>query len=185
MYKDIEKQELPPWENALFRAKAKFTGIWVTGCLVVFENGPLCPEQAFIVPKMTSISIEPVSGTRTIGGFVEVDPNTICRFAGLYDKFGKMIFEKDIVKNRWGFRQVVQWYMGTFVFRSELDYIYKEWQSENFCACSKHFVDAAACVTSDEIVGTVFDDAEFLQYLNEAEEEAKSEFERNHGGNEK
>lgn len=171
MLKDYEKQELAPWENALFRAKAKFTGIWVTGCLVVFENGPLCPKQAFIIPKMTSTNIEPVSGTRTIGGFIEVDPETICRFSGLYDKFGKMIFEKDIVKNHMGFRQVVQWYMGAFMFRSELDYIYKEWQSENFCACAKRFVDAAACVTADEVIGTIFDDEEYLMYLKEAKEE--------------
>jgi uncharacterized phage protein (TIGR01671 family) len=171
MYKDIEKQELPPWENALFRAKAKHTGIWVTGCLVVFEKGALCPKQAFIIPQMESVCLEPISGTRTIGGFIEVEPATICRFAGLYDKFGKMIFEKDIVKNHMGFRQVVHWYMGTFVFRSELDYIYKEWQSENFCACQKKFEIAEACVTADEIVGNIFDDEEFLEYFKEAKEE--------------
>ena len=82
-----------------------------------------------------------------------------------------MIFEKDIVKNHMGFRQVVHWYMGTFVFRSELDYIYKEWQSENFCACQKKFEIAEACVTADEIVGNIFDDEEFLEYLKEAKEE--------------
>lgn len=171
MLKDYEKQELAPWENALFRAKAKHTGIWVTGCLVTFEGGVLCPKQAFIIPKITSTSIEPISGTRTIGGFIEVDPDTICRFTGLYDKNAKMIFENDIVKNHMGFRQVVQWYMGTFVFRSELDYIYKEWQSENFCACQKKFGNTEACMTADEIVGTIFDDEEYLMYLKEAKEE--------------
>ena len=171
MYKDIEKQELPPWENALFRGKAKHTGLWVTGCLVSFENGNFGPGRTYIIPQMKSMSLDALSGTFAVGGFIEVEPATVCRFTGLYDKNKKMIFEKDIVKSTWGFRQVVQWYMGTFVFRSELDYIYKEWQNENFCACSKHFEDAAACVTADEIVGNIFDDEEYLMYLKEAKEE--------------
>lgn len=175
MFKDYEKQELAPWENALFRAKSKNTNLWVTGCLVSFEKGLLCPGRAYIIPRMECISYDADSEALTIGGFIEVDPATICRFTGLYDKNKKMIFEKDIVKNHMGFRQVVQWYMGTFVFRSELDYIYKEWQSENFCACSKHFADASACVTADEVIGTIFDDEEFLKYLKEAKEENENE----------
>lgn len=154
---------------ALYKAMRKDNNEWIEGCLVMFDDGTLCPGQAFILPFINSMLYG--EKNRTIGGFIEVVPETICRFTGLYDKAKNRIFEKDIVKNHMGFRQVVQWYMGTFVFRSELDYIYNEWQGETFCACSKRFEDATACVTADEVVGTIFDDEEYLMYLKEAKEE--------------
>lgn len=68
----------------LFRGKRTDTGEWVFGDLVhsVYKIGDTCVGQY---------------GNEV--GMHEVDPSTICRFSGLVDKTGELIFENDIVKD--------------------------------------------------------------------------------------
>ena len=155
-------------EIALFKAKRKDTGDWIEGNLVCRPNR-MNASRAYILPLVTAARYS--EEILYLGGFIEVDPTTICRFTGLLDKNLNRIFEKDIVKNHMGFRQVVQYWGGRFVFRSELDYIYHEWQGETFCACSKRARDDIKGVTEDVIVGNIFDDEEFLKELEEAKSE--------------
>ena len=153
-------------EMVLCRAKRKDTGEWVEGNIVVIPQGNFLPGCAYIIPHVYAAKYE--NGTMFLGGFIEVDPETICRFTGLYDVNKVKIFEKDIVKNHMGFRQVVQYTEGRFAFRSELDYIWHEWQGESFCACEKRMEDRIQGITCDTVEGNIFDDAEFLAYQQEA-----------------
>lgn len=165
MLKDKEYAQTP-YDMVLCRAKRKDTGEWIEGCAVVVPSGNFLPGCAFIIPCVFAGKYE--QGVLFLGGFIEVLPETICRFTGLYDVNKTKIFEKDIVKNHMGFRQVVQYMEGRFVFRSDLDYIYHEWHGETFCACSKRMADCTDGITCDTVVGNIFDDAEFLAYASEA-----------------
>lgn len=147
---------------AFFRAKRLDNNEWIEGNLVCRPNG-MNANRAYIIPVITSARYS--EEILYFGGFIEVDPKTVCRYTGLRDKNLNKIFEKDIVKNHMGFRQVVQYYGGRFVFRSELDYIWHEWQGETFCACSKRVRDDIKGVTEDTIIGNIFDDPEYLKEL--------------------
>ena len=69
-------------DRYLYRAKRTNNGEWITGYLYrLSENHP-----PFIMLS------------DRYGESHEVDPSTICQCTGLKDKYGKMIFENDIVK---------------------------------------------------------------------------------------
>lgn len=153
---------------ALFRAKRLDNNEWTEGNLLLRPYG-MNANSAYIIPTITSVQFS--EELLYFGGFIEVDPKTVCRYTGLKDKNLNKIFEKDIVKNHMGFRQVVQFVGGHFTFRSELDYIYHEWQGENFCSCSKKMRDWIHGVTEDTIIGNIFDDPAFLKELEESQSE--------------
>lgn len=83
----------------LFKAKRIKDGKWIEGYL--FDNGFDGKEKKYFIGGLI---IEKYNGTvcdewDIIGiDFCEIDPETICRFAGLCDKYGNKIWDNDIVK---------------------------------------------------------------------------------------
>lgn len=145
-------------ELVRFRGKSVETGEWVYGWFEMYSFGrwPLKPS---IIPAE-----EANDGICT---HIEIDPDTLGMFTGLYDLDGDPIYTGDIVKNHMGFLQVVCFEHGRMFFRALLDFVFNEHDGESFCACAKRYETKEENITKDYIVGNIFDNPEFAQkYLD-------------------
>lgn len=88
---------------------------------------------------------------------VEIDPETLCQFTGLYDKNGKKIWENDICDRKEKYPEVVKMTNGDWT----LDYSYAIGRDYGNSYCNLGFyVNERKCV---EVVGNIFDNPELLQ----------------------
>lgn len=83
----------------LFKAKRIDNGEWVEGHF--FDNGFGGKEKryfvgTFIIEKYNGIACDKWNATGIY--FYEIDPKTLCQFAGFCDKNGNKIWENDIIQ---------------------------------------------------------------------------------------
>lgn len=102
----------------LFRAKRVNNGGWIEGYL--FDNGFDGKEKKYFIGGLI---IEKYNGTACdewdITGidFCEIDPETICQFTGLYDRYGNKIWENDILMGHKNPKDLVKTVFGEFGVR--------------------------------------------------------------------
>lgn len=92
--------------------------------------------------------------------FIECKDKTISRFTGCFAKGNIPIYEYDIVKNQYNSELVCIFEDGCFCFISALDYIWGERQGDYYPLFN-------AELESTEIIGTIFDNEKYLNYVNE------------------
>lgn len=106
-----------------FRGKAKATGEWVYGDLIHrYDN------WTYIAPIPSVTNIKPI----------EVDPETVGQYTGLFDKNGNELWESDIIENEHKERYLIVW--GSTGFNAALDGSKKAIYSANECwfkSCKK------------------------------------------------
>ena len=78
----------------LFKAKRKDSGEWIEGSLIDLD---VDSGYCYIVPPYKKASILPINFLIT-DRMKLIDPETLCQFTGLCDKYGNKIWENDIVK---------------------------------------------------------------------------------------
>ena len=129
----------------LFRAKRIDDEEWVEGYFVIGKWYLDEKERYAILP--TDLCFYPHC---EINEWIEIDPDTLCRYTGLKDKNGSMIWENDIV--RIGANTLVRWsekYAGWCL-------IQRDWIHE-------HFFGEAFEAKDCEVVGNIFDNPELME----------------------
>ena len=71
----------------LFKAKRKDNGEWVEGYYI--KRYDLLDNEEHLIFHADSY---------TVWEYAEIIPETLCQFTGLYDRYGNMIWENDILK---------------------------------------------------------------------------------------
>ena len=121
-----------------YKAKT-LSGKWVSGNLVYPCTDSIINQgRAYISACSTSFCYDPEKDSFQIGGFVEVDPRTICQSTGIVDVRGEMIYENDIVtivsSKKQGLPAIVRWRkrLAAFVLeRNGYNYILFDEEGEN------------------------------------------------------
>ena len=123
-------------DRYLFKAKRLDNGEWVQGYLFGIW------EKRYILWGMTN----------DIPNMIEVDPSTICQCTGLKDKNGKLIWENDIIKCKFGIAVAV-WDKSEWRIKLVKDNIWRK--------------DLHYWVVEDnqrtEVIGNIFDNPELLE----------------------
>ena len=137
----------------LFKAKRIDNGEWVEGNLIYSEDAD-DDYKAIIIPVSNSAMFT-IGGSKGDLGFEEwqrVDPSTICKYTGLKDKNGKLIWENDIVKHDFGKDQI------------GVQLAIVKYDSKYACYQIKPIYDWMYCDKSDcEVIGNIFDNPELLE----------------------
>lgn len=81
----------------LFKAKSVQTGEWIEGYFAI-----IC-EKTVIIEKESEkyYSIDDEKNSRG-NRIIEINPETLCQFTGLFDRYGNKIWENDIIKYHFG-----------------------------------------------------------------------------------
>lgn len=140
----------------LFKGKRKDNGEWIEGSLIDLD---IDSGYCYIVPAFKNASTLPINWL-IADRMILVDPETICQFTGLCDRYGNKIWEHDILKTwsdeyaqvKFGFYDTGfasgDYNQGFYVYFSEDSY----YRHELGFWCKKTYVR-----------GNIFDNPELLQ----------------------
>ena len=134
----------------LFKAKRKDNSKWVEGCYTECNGKTFIGIDISIYSDIFEVFFTPVIR------WLEVDPETLCKFTGLTDKNGKRIWKNDIV-GAWsqGSRAI-----GTVKQRVDGLWIMSPaWQNHEFWELKPN----SNGETTVEVLGNAFDNPELLQ----------------------
>ena len=123
-------------DRYLFKAKRVDNEEWVQGYLFGIW------EKRYILWGMTN----------DIPNMIEVDPSTICQCTGLKDKNGKLIWENDIIKCKFGIAVAV-WDKSEWRIKLVKDSIWRK---------DLHYW-AVEDNQRTEVIGNIFDNPELLE----------------------
>ena len=133
-------------DRYLFKAKRVDNGEWVAGQYV--KGLDMYGKEVHLIFEPTTIFC---SSSET-DGWSEIDPSTICQCTGLRDKNGNLIWENDIVRDRYGNFYEAFWqnnyYQFSFGAKTDVFSIGAVWNLWSF----KSF--------EIEVIGNKFDDKE-------------------------
>lgn len=133
----------------LFKGQQIHNKQWIEGSLIIDEKQNYY-IGAYIKPEESKVEI----GGRRIGktfnrfigiGFVQVIPETICQFTGLYDTQGNKIWENDIVN---GIESAIDGLEHCFKVKVDFDFMH---------------LTRIEYSNDIEVIGNIFDNPELLK----------------------
>ena len=136
-------------DRYLFKGKRIDNGEWITGYLLVKKKDfYICEKPYECMDEYSSLNGQSYG----FGGFKFVDPSTICQCTGLKDKNGKLIWENEIIKCKFGIAVAV-WDKSEWRIK---------WVKDNIWRKDLHY-----WVVEDnqrtEVIGNKFDNPELLE----------------------
>ena len=131
----------------LYKAKRVLNGDWVEG-LIFYSSGTGEWKITYSNNWQPSYS-NPDEGESTV--YVNIDPNTICQFTGIYDINKTKIFENDIIngKRPYGNTWVVTW------DEKRCGFYLMGKNDEDFCAYDKGYKLNSG---RNEVIGNILDE---------------------------
>lgn len=145
----------------LFKGKLKANGRWIEGFYCRIRETTYCTKEDYDrnpVPTHHCIAVDEMTdwGLPNKLRLYEVDPETICQFTGLCDKYGNKIWENDICDRKEPYPEIVKMYNGDWV----LDYSYSCGKDYGYCYCNLGFY--AVEKKEVEVIGNIFDNPELI-----------------------
>ena len=132
----------------LYRGKRKDTGVWVHGSLFVgFGKTYICPK---------AIAMYYFDGALCLGGFIEVDPETVAQYTGHTDVKRKKIYEGDIVQRYKTEFTPPRKYKNPFVVHIKFEF---PCAVEEYYSAFEHYTEKVCY----EIIGNIHDNPELLE----------------------
>lgn len=130
----------------LFKAKRIDNGEWVEGYYVY------CRKRHYILPVLNKA----IGFDEREDEWVEVDPGTICQYTGLTDKYGRKIWENDILKANLDES-----------YPEDITYIKILWNECGFCVNENYSTDIWTLEKWDaehfQVCGNIFDNPDLLE----------------------
>ena len=148
----------------LFKAKRIDNGKWVEGYYYKMSETTYCFKEDYErkpVPEHHYILQERITDWGLPNRIVqiEIDPETLCQFTGLYDKNGKKIWENDIFQYTDEITMITN---KDLIKYNETHASFVRLHNTGKLGLQYLWIDEAIC-NHGEVIGNIFDNKELLQ----------------------